>query len=46
MIKFANDHIIIFTNIDEPMRILRKILENYGDIPTKLLTSQLLISLR
>ena len=27
MIKFANDHIIIFMIIDETMRILRKMLE-------------------
>ena len=32
-------------NIDETMRILRKILENEGDIPTKLLISQQLIAL-
>ena len=27
MIKYANDYIIIFMNIDETMTILRKILE-------------------
>ena len=32
-------------NIDESMSILRKILENEGDIPTKLLLSQQLIAL-
>ena len=32
-------------NIDESMSILRKILENEGDIPTKLLISQQLIVL-
>ena len=32
-------------NIDETMSILRKILENEGDIPTKLLISQQLIAL-
>ena len=32
-------------NIDESMSILRKILENEGDIPTKLLISQQLIAL-
>ena len=32
-------------NIDESMSILRKILENEGDIPTKLHISQQLIAL-
>ena len=32
-------------NIDETMSILRKILKNEGDIPTKLLISQQLIAL-
>ena len=32
-------------NIDETMSILRIILENKGDIPTKLLISQQLIAL-
>ena len=32
-------------NIDESISILRKILENEGDIPTKLLISQQLIAL-
>ena len=32
-------------NIDESMSILRKILENEGDIPTKLPISQQLIAL-
>ena len=32
-------------NIDEILSILRKILENEGDIPTKLLISQQLIAL-
>ena len=32
-------------NIDETMSILRKILENEGAIPTKLLISQQLIAL-
>ena len=32
-------------NIDETMSILRKILENEGYIPTKLLISQQLIAL-
>ena len=36
---------MIFMNIDESMSILRKILENEGDIPTKLLISQQLIAL-
>ena len=33
-------------NIDETMSILRKILENAGDIPTKLLISQQPMALR
>ena len=32
-------------NIDETMSILRKIFENEGDIPTKLLISQQLMAL-
>ena len=42
MIKYANDHIKTFINIDETMRILRKNLEILGE----LLISQLLMVLK